>query len=95
MIKLEFEADKKSITPKAKITMQHYETNSGEMMMLIEYLVELILEKDTKITREEIYQFGRELSKSRLKGKNKKIKEKRQKKKEVKNGSSSKQSSKI
>lgn len=75
--------------------MQHYETNSGEMMMLIEYLVELILEKDTKITREEIYQFGRELSKSRLKGKNKKIKEKRQKKKEVKNGSSSKQSSKI
>lgn len=61
--------------------MQHYETNSGEMMMLIEYLVELILEKDTKITREEIYQFGRELSKSRLKGKNKKIKEKRQKRK--------------
>lgn len=90
VIKIEYEADLSGKTPKGKLTLKSGKTNAIEMTMLIECLVEIILKKETKITREEIYQLATELSKSKLKAKTKKSKGKASKKKEVKNDSSSK-----
>lgn len=86
MIKIEYEADLSGKTPKGTLTLKSKKTNAMEMTMLIECLVETILEKERRITREDIYKLATELSKSKLKAKTKKSKEKVVKKKEVKNG---------
>lgn len=90
MIKLEFNADLKGTYPKATIKMEHNKTNSFEMLMLIDTLLEEVRQHGTD--ESSILAALSYLQKSRQKkGKNEKKKKVAKVKKEVKDDSSSKQ----